>query len=76
LQSRDAVGVGGHQISRPEPGGERQLGVMHNGSGGDRGLATTAGALICPGLGFQPPGFATAADRADEPSGQRIAARY
>ena len=25
LQRRDAIGVGGHQISRPEPGGERSL---------------------------------------------------
>jgi hypothetical protein len=61
LQSRDAIGVGGHQISGPEPGGQRQLGVVHDGSGSDRGLATTACALIGPGLGFQPPGFATAA---------------
>jgi hypothetical protein len=67
LQSRDAVGVGSHQISRPEPGGQRQLGVMHDGSGSDRGLAAAAGALIGPGLGFQPPGFATAADRTDKP---------
>ena len=37
--------------------------------GGDRGLATAAGALIGPGLGFQPPGFATTADRADKPVG-------
>ena len=42
---------------------------MHDGSGGDRGLATAAGALIGPGLGLQPPGFATAADRADETVG-------
>src|SRR5207248_7715788 len=67
LQRRDAVGVGGHQISGPEPGGERQLGVMHDGSGSDRGLATAVGALIGPGLGFQPPGFATTASRADKP---------
>jgi hypothetical protein len=45
LQRRDAVvGTGGHQIRRPEPGGERQLGVMHDGSGGDRGLATATSA--------------------------------
>src|SRR6516165_9122572 len=61
LQSRDAVGVGGHQISGPEPGGQRQLGVMHDGSGSDRGLAPAAGALVGPGLGFQSPGFATTA---------------
>ena len=69
LQSRDAVGVGCHQISRPEPGGQWQFGVMHDGSGGDRGLATAAGAFIGPGLGLQPPGFTTTADRADKPVG-------
>ena len=42
---------------------------MHDGSGGDRGLATAVGALIGPGLGLQPPGFATTADRADKPVG-------
>ena len=52
LQSRDAIGVGSHQISGPEPGGQRQLGVMHDGSGSDRGLATAAGALIGPRLGL------------------------
>src|SRR5215469_14253584 len=31
------------------------------------GLAAAAGALIGPDLGFQPPGFATAADRTDKP---------
>src|SRR5882757_6461412 len=69
LQSRDAIGVGGHQISGPEPSGQRQLGVVHDGSGSGRGLATAAGALIGPGLGFQPPGFATTASRADKPVG-------
>ncbi len=69
LQSRNAIGVGCHQISGPKPGGQRQLGVMHDGSGSDRGLATAAGALIGPGLGFQPPGFATTASRADKPVG-------
>jgi len=67
LQSRDAIGVGGHQISGPEPRGQRQLGVMHDGSGSERGLPTAAGAFIGPGLGFQSPGFATAAARADKP---------
>ena len=67
LQSRDAIGVGGHQISGPEPGGQRQLGVVHDGSGGDRGLATAARALVGPSLGFQAPGFATTASRADKP---------
>ena len=34
LQCRDAVGMGRHQIGRPEPNGRRQLGLVHNGSGG------------------------------------------
>src|SRR5215470_13757784 len=42
---------------------------MHDGSGSDRGLAIAAGALIGPGLRFQPPGFATTASRADKPVG-------
>src|SRR5260370_21733559 len=67
LQGRDAIGVGGHQVSGPEPDSERQFGVMHDGSGGDRGLASAARALIGPGLGSQPPGFATTAARADKP---------
>jgi len=67
LQRRDAIGVSGHQISGPEPGGQRQLRVMHDGSGGHRGLATAVGALIGPGLGLQPPGFAAAAAWADKP---------
>jgi hypothetical protein len=58
--------MGGHQINDSEPGGERQLGVMHDGSGAERGLAAAAGTLIGPGLGVQPPGFATTAARADK----------
>src|ERR1700747_2425923 len=38
----------------------------HDGSGSDRGLPSAAGALIGPGLGFQPPGFATTAAWADQ----------
>ena len=67
LQRRDAIGMSGHQISGPEPRGQRQLRVMHDGSGGHRGLATAVGALIGPGLGLQPPGFAAAAAWADKP---------
>src|SRR5207245_3442861 len=67
LQRRDPVGVSGHQTSRPEPGGQRQLGVMHDGSGGDRGLASAVGALIGPGLRLQPPGFSASTARADKP---------
>jgi hypothetical protein len=42
LQRRDAIGVGGHQISGPEPGGERQLGVMHDSSGAMSAPGATA----------------------------------
>ena len=66
LQGRDAVGVGRHQIGRPEPGGQRQLGVVHNGAGGDRGLFTAACAFPGPGFGLQLPGFGFAAAGADE----------
>jgi len=69
LQGRDAVGVGGHQISGPEPDRQRQLGVMHDGPGGDRGLAAAAGTLIGPGLGFEPPSFVAAAAGASEAVG-------
>jgi len=58
--------MGGHQINDSEPGGEGQLGVMYDGSGAERGLAAAAATLIGPGLGFQPPGFATTAARADK----------
>ena len=69
LQGRDAVGVGGHQISGPEPDGQRQFGVMHDSPGGDRGLAAAAGALISPGFGLQLPSFVAAAARASEAIG-------
>ena len=61
LQSRDAVGMGGHQIGRPEPNCQRQLGVVHDGPGGDRGLLVTASAFPGPRLGLQFPGFTGAA---------------
>ena len=56
-KSRDAVGFRTAYLMATHPGGERQLGVMHDGSGSDRGLAAAAGALIGPGLGLWPPGF-------------------
>jgi hypothetical protein len=61
LQGRDAVGMGSHQIGRPEPGGQRQLGVVHDGAGGNRGLSATAGAFPGPRLGVQFPGLALGA---------------
>ena len=76
LQSRDAVGVGRHQISGPEPGGQRQLGVMHDGSGGHRGLATTAGAFIGPRLGVSRQALPPPQPGQTNPSGQRAATRY
>ena len=60
LQGRDAVGMGGHQIGRPEPGGERQLGAVQDGAGLDRGLAPATPALIGPRLGPQRPGLGVA----------------
>ena len=66
LQRRDAVGMGGHQIGGPEPQGQRQLGVVHDGAGGHRGLLAATGAFPGPGLGLQRPGFARAASGADK----------
>ena len=56
-------------LAQSSQAGQRQLGVMHDGSGSDRGLAATLGALECPGLGFQLPGFATTASRANKSIG-------
>ncbi len=61
--------MGGHQIGRPEPGGQRQLGVVHDGAGGHRGLLAATGAFPGPWLGLQFPGLALAAARADKAFG-------
>ena len=66
LQRRDAVGMGSHQIGGPEPQGQRQLGVVHDSAGGDRGLLAAMGAFPGPCLGLQRPGFAPAASGADK----------
>ncbi len=58
--------MGGHQIGRPEPSGQRQLGVVHDRAGGHRGLLAAAGAFPGPRLGLQLPRFALAASRADK----------
>ena len=66
LQCRNAVGMGRHQIGRPEPRGQRQLGVVHDRAGGHRGLLAAAGAFPSPCLGLQLPRFVPAASRADK----------
>jgi hypothetical protein len=54
LQGRDAVGMGRHQISRPEPDRQRQLGMVHDRPGGHRGLLAAAGAFPGPQYSFMP----------------------
>ena len=66
LQRRDAVGMGCHQIGRPEPSRQRQLGMVHDRAGGHRGLLAAAGAFPSPGFGLQPPGFVAATSRTDK----------
>ena len=66
LQGGDAVGMGGHQVGRPEPNRQRQFGVVHDGAGGHRGLLAAAGALVGPRLGLQSPRLGLATARADE----------
>src|SRR5215469_8576890 len=67
LQSRNAVGVRGHQKGRPEPGGQRQLAGMHDRAGGHRGLPAAGGTFIGEWFGLQTPGAAAAASGADKP---------
>ena len=69
LQRQEFVGMGRHQIGRPEPSGQRQLGVMHDGAGGDRGPCTAAGAWPGPRLGLQLPRLGLAAAGADKALG-------
>ncbi len=74
-----AIGSG-----RPEPGGQRQLGVVHEGPGGDRGLLAAAStfpepapaqagvhALVCNSQALLVPQSGQT-----KPSGQRAANRY
>jgi len=61
LKGRDAVGMGGHQVGRPEPHDQRQLGAVHDGPGLDRGLAAAAAAFVGPTLGLEAPGVIMAA---------------
>jgi hypothetical protein len=69
LQGRDPMGMGGHQIGRPKPGGQRQLEGVHDRAGGYRGLSAAAGAFPGPPLGLQLPSFARRATGADKALG-------
>jgi hypothetical protein len=55
-----AIGMSRHQIGCPKPHGQRQLGMVHNGSGSHRGLPVAAGAFPGPrlGAGAEPVGWA------------------
>jgi hypothetical protein len=75
LQGGDPVGMGGHQISGPQPQGQRQLRAVQDGSGGHRGLLAATGTFVSPGLGLQEPRFGMAAAGQIKPCGQRTAAR-
>src|SRR5271169_6721583 len=66
LERRDAVRVGCHEVGRPEPEGQRQPGAVHDGAGGDRGLAAAGDALVGPGAALQQDRPAVATARADE----------
>src|SRR5512147_1254697 len=66
LQGGDAVGVGGHQIRRPEPDGELELRGVHHRAGGHRGLPPAGGALPGEGLARQLPALALPAGRTAE----------
>src|SRR5260370_15838326 len=61
--------MGRHQISRPEPRGQRQLGVMNDRTGGHRGLPATASAFQSPQFGLQLPCFALATAWTDKALG-------
>src|ERR1019366_6325255 len=50
LQRRNAVGMCGHEIGRPEPDGQRQLRAMQDRPRRDRGLLAAGGALKGEGL--------------------------
>ena len=66
LQGGDPVGMRRHQISGPEPQGQRQLGAVQDGSSGHRGLLAATGTFVSPRLGLQEPSFSMAAAGADK----------
>ena len=76
LQGGDAVGVGGHQIRRPEPDGERQLRGVHHRAGGHRGLPAAGGAPQVNALLASSQPLPCPQDGQRKPSGQRTCARY
>ena len=77
-RSRERVGVavaaprcrwnGSPSDRRAEPSGQRQLGVVHDRAGRERGLLAAAGAAKCT-LGVQRPRLAAAATGAGEAAG-------
>ena len=66
LQGRNAVGMGGHETGRPEPGRQRQLRPVHNGTRGDRGLLAAGGTLEGEGLSAMRPSLLMGAGRTAE----------
>lgn len=45
LNGGDTSLVGGAQVDRPEPDGQRQMGAVHDSSSGNRGLSAAGAAL-------------------------------
>src|SRR5512132_4401742 len=66
LQCRNGVGMRGHEIGRPEPGRQRQLRTVHNGTRGDRGLLAAGGTLEGEGLSAMRPSLLMGAGRTAE----------
>lgn len=76
LESRDVIGMGGHQIGSTEPDAERQLAAMDEGPGPERGLAAALTVFVSPSLGLQPPPSPVVATGGTaEPVRQRIAVK-
>ena len=75
LQSRDAIGMGRHQIGRPEPSRQRQLGMLHDRAGGHRGLLAAAGAFPSPALICSRKALVLPQAGQTKPCGQRAAKR-
>jgi len=67
LQRREAILALGQQVDGQEPGGQRQVGGMEDGAGGERGLMMTAMTLVDAPRESAGGGVTTVG--ADEPSG-------